>query len=202
VRIIEGVRPLDWILRGGSATDDAALVVRTDSKIEEIEDLRGARAGWVDPWSAAGFVMPRLELATRGVDPRTLFRTERFVGSHRAAIEAGMEGACDVAGTFARPEKSDSTETSGGWSEVENADVRLLGRFGKIPPDVVAVRRNLPPKAHEKILGALRAATKSDEARPLLKAVFGGEDLTEELDEGYEKLRNRLDGAIARGLFD
>jgi phosphate/phosphite/phosphonate ABC transporter binding protein len=202
VRIIEGVTPLGSVLRGGSATYEAALVVRTDSKIEEVADLRGARAGWVDPWSAAGFVMPRLELASRGVDPRTLFRTERFVGSHRAAIEAVMEGACDVAGTFARPEKSDSTETSGGWSEVENADVRLLGRFGKIPPDVVAVRRNLLPSMHEKVLAALRAATKSDEARPLLKAVFGGEDLTEELDEGYEKLRLRLDGAIAHGLFD
>ncbi len=202
VRIIEGVNPLGSILRGGSAHYDAALVVKTSSNIEDVDDLHGARAGWVDPWSAAGFVMPRLELASRGVDPRALFRTERFVGSHRAAIEAVMDGAVDVAGTFARPEKSDSTETSGGWSEVENADVRILGRFGQIPPDVLAVRRNLLPSTHEKILAALRAATKSEEARPLVKAVFGGEDLTESLDEGYEKLRSRLDSAIARGLFD
>ena len=44
-------------------------------------------------WSAAGFVLPRVKLALLGVDPRTVFRTEKFHGSHRAALQALVDGA-------------------------------------------------------------------------------------------------------------
>jgi len=64
------------------------------------------------------------------------------------------------------------------------------------------VRRNLLPATHEKVLDAFRKARKDDEARPLLRAIFGGEELVEEIDKGYGSLRNALDGAISRGLFD
>jgi phosphate/phosphite/phosphonate ABC transporter binding protein len=201
VRIVEGVTPLGAILRGAKATYEAALVVRADAKARSVDALRGTRAGWVDPWSAAGFVLPRLELAAMGVDPRALFRTEKFLGSHHGAIEALMEGACDVAGTYARADDKGEV-TTGAWSEVRGADVRVLTTFGAIPPDVLAVRRNLLPATYERVLVALRTATKSEDARALLKAVFGGEELTEELSKGYDTLRTALDSAIARGLFD
>jgi phosphate/phosphite/phosphonate ABC transporter binding protein len=201
VRIIEGVTPVGSIQRGGKTSYEAALIVRADAKTKSVDALRGSRAGWVDPWSAAGFVLPRIKLAILGVDPRRLFRTERFHGSHHGAIEALIEGACDVAGTYSRTNDKGEVVT-GAWTEVEGADVRVLTTFGAIPPDVLAVRRNMLPATHEKVLEALRAASKNDEARPLLRAIFGGEDLVEEIDKGYDGLRNALDGAISRGLFD
>lgn len=201
VRIIEGVTPLGSIQRGAKTSYEAALIVREDSKLRTIDSLRGARAGWVDPWSAAGFVLPRIKLSILGVDPRRLFRTEKFHGSHHAAIQALLEGACDVAGTYSRTDEKGEV-VAGAWNEVEGADVRVLTTFGAIPPDVIAVRRNILPATHEKVLEGLRAASKSEEARPLLRAIFGGEELVEEIDKGYDSLRNALDGAISRGLFD
>jgi phosphate/phosphite/phosphonate ABC transporter binding protein len=201
VRLAEAVTALGSILRGGRASYESALVVRADSKIKTVEALRGARAGWIDPWSAAGFVLPRVKLALLGIDPRAIFRTEKFFGAHRAAIEALADGACDVVGTYARSDDRGEI-TSGAWTEVDGAHVRVLASMGAIPPDVIAVRRNLLPSTHEKLLDALRAAAADEEAQKLLEGVFGGSELSEGLAPGYDALRRALEMAMARGLFD
>lgn len=201
VRLAESVVPLGSILRGGRSTYEAALVVPKDSKIKAIEELRGTRAGWVDPWSAAGFVLPRVKLALLGVDPRNVFRTERFHGSHRAVLQALVDGACDVVGTYARAD-DEGEITAGAWSEIEGAEVRVLATFGAIPPDVLAARKDLPDDDRGRILNALRDATKESASREILKSIFGGDELREGVASDYDTLRSALEMATARGLFD
>jgi len=201
VRLGDAVTPIASVVRGGKSAYEAALVVRADAKIRAIDALHGTRAGWVDPWSAAGFVLPRVKLALLGVDPRTVFRTEVFHGSHRAAIRALAEGACDVVGTYARANEAGEV-VSGAWSEVEGADVRVLATFGAIPPDVVAVRRDLPDEERAKLAAALQATRSSETARTILRELFGGDELTEGVAPGYDALKRALDMATARGLFD
>ncbi len=87
-RIAEGVTPIGCIVRDGKTSYSSALVVDAKSTIAAPADLRGKRAGWVDPWSAAGFVVPRLELARVRMDPRRMFTTERFFGQHKEALLA------------------------------------------------------------------------------------------------------------------
>lgn len=201
VRLADAVVPLGSILRGGRTAYEAALVVPKGSRIKSLEGLRGVRAGWVDPWSAAGFVLPRVKLALLGIDPRTIFRTETFHGSHRATLQALVDGACDVAGTYARADESGEV-TVGAWSEMEGADVRVLATFGAIPPDVLAARKDLDEAARTKVLEAIRAACAADESKAILREIFGGDELREGLAQGYDSLKSALDMATARGLFD
>lgn len=201
VRLGEVVTPIGSILRGGASAYEAALIVRASSKIRTVDALRGARAGWVDPWSAAGFVLPRVKLALSGIDPRTVFRTETFHGSHRSAIKALLEGACDVAGTYARASE-DGNVTAGAWTEIAGADVRVLATFGAIPPDVLAVRTAVADRIRDKALAAFRDACSETKTRGLLRDVFGGDDLTEGLASGYDALQKALEMATARGIFD
>lgn len=197
VRLGDVVSPLGSILRGGNAAYEAALIVQGNSKIRTIDGLRGTRAGWVDRWSAAGFVLPRVKLALLGVDPRTLFRTETFHGSHRSAIKALVAGACDVAGTYARADEKGNV-TAGAWTEID-ADVRVLATFGAIPPDVLAVRKAVADKIHDKTLAAFKAACA--EEKSLVDAVFNGSDFSEGLAPGYDSLKRALEMASARGIF-
>ena len=201
VRLADAVTPLGSIVRGGKTAYEAALVVRGDSRIRTIDGLRGSRAGWVDPWSAAGFVLPRVKLALLGVDPRSVFRTETFHGSHRAAMKALAEGACDVAGTYAQADDAGNV-IAGAWSEVEGAEVRVLATFGAIPPDVIAVRAELAEETRVLVLEALRAACTEESTRKVLREIFNGDELREGLASGYESLKSALDMATARGLFD
>lgn len=200
--LAEAVTPIGSIVREGRTSYAAAVLVREDSPYRSIADLQGVRAGWVDPWSAGGYVVPRLELAKAGHDPRTLFREEAFHGSHDNALFALQRGECDVVGTYAHPPREGESEARGPWSKLRDVHVRIIQVFGTIPSDVIAVRRNLPPEDHARAVAALRDATRSEAGRPLLRAVFGGDELTEGLEAGHDALRRDYERAIADGLFD
>ena len=90
----------------------------------------------------------------------------------------------------------------GAWSELEGVRVRVLATFGSIPSDVLAVRRNLPPAEYRRVLEALRHACSDPVARPLVRAVFGGEELREGIDPGHAALRIAYESGTAKGLFD
>lgn len=189
--LAEAVTPLGCIARGGNTTYSAALVTLESSNLHELADLRGARAGWVDPLSAAGYVVPRLELARAGISPAHAFESETFYGTHRDALLALSRGECDVAGTF-----------EGSWSVLVDVDVRVIATFGKIPSDVIAARRNLAPAPYQRALEAFRSACADDVARPLVRAVFGGDELHEGIEPGHDALRTAFESATANGLFD
>jgi len=201
VRLGAHVVALGSILRDGRMTYETALIVRSDSKAKTIGQLRKARAGWVDRWSAAGFVLPRINLALFGIDPRTFFRSETFYGSHRAVVAALLEGACDVVGTYAQADGKGRVK-GGAWSEIEGAEVRVIATFGAIPPDVIGARADLAEPERAALRDAFRAAGADAEGKRLLRAVFGGETFVEDMSSSYESLARALDMASARGLFD
>jgi len=198
VRLASDTVVLGSVLRGEkNATYEAALVVNRASKIRAVEALRGLRAGWVDKWSAAGFVLPRVNLALLGIDPRTFFRSETFFGTHRAVIQALVDGRCDVAGTYSQPNRK-----NGAWTEVEGADVRVLATFGAIPPDVIAARATLHEDQKKQVWDALVATSEDATGRRLLRDVLGGDALKPGLAKSYDSLGKALDMATKRGLFD
>ena len=201
--LAEAVTPIGSIVREGKSTYTAALIVRDDSPLKSVVELKGARAGWVDPWSAAGFVIPRIELARARINPAVAFATESFFGSHRDAVLALSRGECDVVGTYARqPSEDDDRPIEGAWTGLEGVTVRVLTTFGAIPSDVLATRRNLEPSAHTDVASALRSAFDDESGRALARAVFGAEQLKDGIDEGHEDLRLAYETAVAGGLFD
>jgi phosphate/phosphite/phosphonate ABC transporter binding protein len=200
--LAEAVDPLGCMLRAGKSTYAAALVVQKESTFQSLDDLRGARAGWVDPWSAAGYVVPRIELVRAGFDPTRTFRAEAFHGSHREALLALARGQCDVAGTYARQPEAEGAAVEGAWSELDGVDVRVLAVLGSIPADVIAARRNLAPESYERALEALRRAAGDERGRTLLRAVFGGDAFREGVERGHDELRRAVERATANGLFD
>lgn len=200
--VAEGVTPLGRVLRGGQATYAAAIVVREGAPSTRLSELTGARAGWVDRWSAAGYVVPRIELARAGIDAQAAFRSSTFYGSHRAALEALARGDCDVVSTYARAPEGGGPASDGPWTEIPGLRVRVLGTFGPIPSDVIAARRNLAPADLALAAEAFRAVSADPEGRALLRALLGGEELREGLDPGHDVLRRAYERAVASGLFD
>lgn len=200
--LAERVTPIGTVVRGGKTTYSAAIVVRESSPVRALRDITGLRAGWVDKWSAAGFVVPRLELVRAGILPSAAFRTEKFYGSHLDALRALGEDACDVVGTYARTPDRGEPATEGAWSEIDGLRVRVIATSGPIPSDVIAVRRNLLPREHELTATAFRRAREDDEGRALLRGLFGGDELHEGLDPGHDELRRAYESGVASGLFD
>ena len=189
--------------RGGSAGYESVLLVRASSKIHTLDGLRGARAAWVDPLSAAGYVLPRIQLAALGIDPRGFFGVEHFCGSHAAAVRAVLDGEADVAATFAGLDR-DGAVVRGGWTEQPEGHLamRVLATFGEIPPDLIAVRNDVSPQIQRVLASAFTAACRDETMGPIIKRVFGVDAFAKEGFASYDGLRRTIDAAAERGLLD
>jgi phosphonate transport system substrate-binding protein len=174
----------------------SVLVTSRHSRIVEVdaEQLRGRRIAWVDPLSASGHVVARLALLARGIDPRVIFSTESFAGSHQEALRAALDDRADVAATFARCD-AQGRVVHGPWVEagVEPGEVRVLGMLGEVPPDLIAASRQLPTELHDAIRSAMLDISRDAGLAPALQAIFGGTRFIPGLPASYASLRDLLD---------
>jgi phosphonate transport system substrate-binding protein len=174
----------------------SVLVTSRHSRIVDVdaEQLRGRRIAWVDPLSASGHVVARLALLARGIDPRVIFSTESFAGSHQEALRAALDDRADVAATFARCD-AQGRVVHGPWVEagVEPGEVRVLGMLGEVPPDLIAASRQLPTELHDAIRSAMLDISLDAALAPALQAIFGGTKFIPGLPASYASLRDLLD---------
>jgi phosphate/phosphite/phosphonate ABC transporter binding protein len=177
----------------------SAIVVPVTSRAIRLSDLAGTRAAWVDRHSAAGFVVPRIQLANAGVDPRTALSKETFFGSHDAVVRAVASGEADFGATYAHRDKDGRAH--GLWSADPEltARVRVIATFGKIPPDLVAARTALDLRLRATLTRALRSMNTS--ANALLREVFDVDRFRLLDAETYESLQTIAREARDAGLL-
>lgn len=74
------------------------LIVRADSGIEGLQDMRGKTFAFTDPESNTGCIVPRWTLKQHGYEPETFFSRVLFTKSHDRSIRAVADGVADAAG--------------------------------------------------------------------------------------------------------
>lgn len=87
----------------GSISYLSVMVVRADSGITTLEQMKGKSLAWADPNSASGYLIPRHELRSQSVDPEPgkYFARTGFGGGHEQAVVAVMQKQYDGAVTWA-----------------------------------------------------------------------------------------------------
>ncbi len=189
--------------RAGDTAFHSAIIVRKESRFKAPEELVGARAAWVDPYSASGYVVPRVGLAALGVDPRTAFAEERFHHSHEAVVRAVVAGRADFGATYAG--LGESGEISrGAWLDVSGAAevLRVLVRFGAIPGDVLAAKTSLAADSRDALTRSILAISRDPQHHPMLREAFGVDAFREWVSAGYDALRRLTEEASKRGLLE
>lgn len=190
--------------RLGQAQFEAVFIVRAGARVRTLQGLKGKRAAWVDPLSASGYVLPRIQLAALGLDPRTTFAEERILGSHEAVVRAVLQGEADVGATFAARDPESGQVRRGGWTHVEGAvsGLRVLGGFGAIPSDVVVARSDLRSAVRSIVAHGLAATSNVLQGKDLVRRVFGVDEFRVGPPGDYETLRAAVAKARERGLLD
>jgi phosphate/phosphite/phosphonate ABC transporter binding protein len=197
----ESVIPLASPQRGGTHYH-GALVVSADSQIGDLSTLAGKRAAWVDRYSAAGFVVPRIELAKAGIDKKKL-GSQKFYGSHNAAMQAVANGEADFGATFVRLAPNGAI-VGGPWignPEMERR-LRIFATFGEIPPDVVVARKDLTLAVRERVRESLLSLTDDARGAEMLNAVFGAEGMFVPNVDRYEPLREEALAAVKEQMLE
>ncbi|MEJ2012463.1 MAG: phosphate/phosphite/phosphonate ABC transporter substrate-binding protein, partial [Anaerolineales bacterium] len=87
-------------VRFGSAVYNGQIIVRADSGIESIADLKGKTFCRPDALSTSGWIIPSIELKAAGVNPDTDLAQVVDAGSHDAVVAAVYNGECDAGSTY------------------------------------------------------------------------------------------------------
>lgn len=152
-----GVEILLTQVRRGSPTYFAALVVREDSPVRSVEQLRNRTIAWVDPQSTSGYVIPRYLLIQRGIDPQRFFRQQIFAGGHDSAVLAVQSGQVDAASVWADP----PSEGTGAWTRFlrnrPGPGLRPILYSPPVPSDAVGVHPRFA-REHPILVRNVRAA--------------------------------------------
>ena len=138
--------PLALPWRNESTSYYSALVTR-EGRAKGVMELQGMRVAWVDRESAAGYLVPRMHLASLGIDLRTFFAQETFARSHLGVVNAVVSGAADVGATFCTLDPVTRRVTSGGWTAADGSKIRnvdLVVTLGPIPNDAIVASARLP----------------------------------------------------------
>lgn len=80
----------------GTTSYVAAMYVRAESDIKDLQGMRGKSMAWADPNSASGYLIPRAEMREQGIDPTTFFGRTSFAGGHEQAVVAVLGGQYDA----------------------------------------------------------------------------------------------------------
>ncbi len=92
---IGAARPMLTVERDGRRSQSVAIVTRSDQELD-VRALAGQRAAWVDPWSAAGYLIPRRMMRGAGLEPDDALIGQSFVGSFAEVVRAIVGGGADV----------------------------------------------------------------------------------------------------------
>ncbi|MFI5295498.1 MAG: phosphate/phosphite/phosphonate ABC transporter substrate-binding protein [Thermodesulfovibrionales bacterium] len=175
-----GVMVIAKALRKGEAYHHAAVVVKSDSGIRSLDDLKGKSFAFGGVTSSTGFIMPLATLKDAGISLRDL-RYYEFLDGHDEVAKAVVDGSFDAGGLM--EEKAYAYRDRG---------IRILALSVPIPEFNMCCNGTVNDKMREDIRDALAAldVMKPDDAtvlHSLGKDCSGFEAATEEEYELFKK---------------
>jgi phosphonate transport system substrate-binding protein len=160
-----GALPLARPEIGGDSTYEGLVFARKDSRIKDIDGLKGKIFAYVDRNTSAGYVYPRALLKEKGYDTDKFFKEAVLAGKHDAAVLMVLNRRAD--GGAAKDDVYYGLAKKDPRIERELRVLHLSS--AKFPDRTIAVRKDFDPALAEKLKQALIAMDKNEEGRSALK---------------------------------
>jgi phosphonate transport system substrate-binding protein len=186
--------------RRDGTTYHAALIARR-AGAKTVADLQGLRVAWVDRDSAAGYLVPRMHVASLGFDLATFFASESFAQSHLGVVDAVVAGHADVGATFCTIDRQTKRIMTAGWTTSDGATLRpveVVATLGPIPNDAIVAAARLPMPARAGLARWLHGP--DARSMELLEELFHVRAFRVAPGGHFEPLRHMLRAARARGF--
>ncbi len=170
--------PLVKAIENGSGAERGVIVVRNDSDIRTVRDLRGRTLALGSRYCASSNLLPRLTIREAGLKEEDLFTID-VMGHNKRAILSVMSGFHDAAGV-----------TESFASPYLKMGLRYVAMSEPVPNFVFAVKENMNGKLKDRLRQILTALSKDREGKAILKSLgpaFNGFELAR--DEEYAPVR-------------
>ncbi|KRM19807.1 extracellular solute-binding protein PhnD [Ligilactobacillus hayakitensis DSM 18933 = JCM 14209] len=162
------------------------ILVRKDSGIKNLDDLKGKKIAVQDTTSTAGWIYPAVSMYRKGVninDKKNKIKTV-VVKGHDQGVISVLNKNTDAAFVFQGARnlvKKDSPE-------VESKVVPIY-TTAKIPNDTITVRGDMSPKWQKKIQNAFKKIAKTKEGHKIVSSVYSHEGYTDSKDSNFDVIR-------------
>lgn len=160
------------------------ILVKADSPIKTVADLKGKKMGWQGVTSAAGYVYPGFVLKKAGVDPVKDVTGVQFQG-HDKAVIALLNGQVDAVGVF----QDIRTNMTKDYPDVFK-QTRVLSFSDKIPNDTIAVRSDMDAAWKKKIADAFIAIGNDPDGQKVIFDVYSHKGYVASDDAKFDIVRS------------
>jgi ABC-type phosphate/phosphonate transport system substrate-binding protein len=179
--------------RDGRRSYSAALVARASDGRDRpgtLAELAGRSVAWVDPWSAAGYLVPRCMLRAAGIEPDRTFATQSFHGSYEGVMAALLGGAADVGAMSCRV--GDQGEITAGTFRDDRRLRAMAVSIEPVPGDTICVSAALPVEDAREVVEQFIRTAASPAIGTLFRDLFGGDRFVAANASRYEGLEAAL----------
>ena len=137
----------------GSTYYYSVMVVRADSGIKTLADMKGRSLAWADPNSTSGYLIPSASLKAKKIDlaEGAYFSKTGFSGGHEQGVVAVLNRQYDAAVTWTSGQGEEAEGYTRGALRsmvdkkmLQMSDISIIWMSGKIPNGPWAVRTALP----------------------------------------------------------
>ncbi|HDI1516145.1 TPA: phosphate/phosphite/phosphonate ABC transporter substrate-binding protein [Staphylococcus aureus] len=160
------------------------ILVKKDSKIKSLKDLKGKKIALQDVTSTAGYTFPLAMLKNEAGINATKDMKIVNVKGHDQAVISLLNGDVDAAAVF-----NDARNTVKKDQPNVFKDTRILKLTQAIPNDTISVRPDMDKDFQEKLKKAFIDIAKSKEGHKIISEVYSHEGYTETKDSNFDIVR-------------
>ncbi|HEH7994545.1 TPA: phosphate/phosphite/phosphonate ABC transporter substrate-binding protein [Staphylococcus aureus] len=160
------------------------ILVKKDSKIKSLKDLKGKKIALQDVTLTAGYTFPLAMLKNEAGINATKDMKIVNVKGHDQAVISLLNGDVDAAAVF-----NDARNTVKKDQPNVFKDTRILKLTQAIPNDTISVRPDMDKDFQEKLKKAFIDIAKSKEGHKIISEVYSHEGYTETKDSNFDIVR-------------
>lgn len=159
------------------------FIVRKNSNIFSLNDLKGKKVAFVDPSSSSGYLYPGAYLKKNGIDIDKDIKVI-YSGGHDKSIQLLLNGDVDLIAVFEGARNKYKKE----FKNVLD-DTRIFGYSEKIPYISVTVRGDMDEKTKEEIKRGLLKGLNSEKSKEITSKLFSIYGFEEATDSDFDSIR-------------
>lgn len=159
------------------------FVVKKDSGIKSLKDMKGKKIALQDVTSTAGYTYPVAELLKEGINPINGMKITNVKG-HDQAIIALLNGDVDVAVTFQDARNIVKKDQPNVFKDTE-----IVELTEDIPNDTISVRSDMDDKFRDKLKKAFKDIAKTKEGHKIVSEVYSHEGYVDSKDSEFDIVR-------------